>query len=89
MGNLQIFSNALHPPDMNTSNKIQAKIVGRQALKMRERCGWSQTDVCGWSGIEAPALCRIESGGRTASLEQLVRLARALRVTTDYLLGLK
>ena len=70
-------------------SKFKNEVVGSKALEVRNRCGWTQTDVCGWSGIEAPALCRIESGGRTASLEQLVRLSKALRVTTDYLLGLK
>jgi len=64
-------------------------VVGNKALEVRKRCGWSQRDVAAWAGMKEPTLCYIESGTRTARLSDLVRLSKALRVTTDYLLGLK
>ena len=70
-------------------SKFNKTRVGKKAREVRERCGWSQTDVAAWSDIRGPRLCYIESGSRIASVEDLVKLSVTLRVTTDYLLGLK
>lgn len=47
-----------------------------------------QTDVIRRTCIASQALCDYEHGRRTPTIERLVILAKSLRVSTDYLLGL-
>ena len=54
----------------------------------RDRQGWSQAELAEKSGFQASAISRFETGAAKPSFENLRRLAGALRVSTDYLLGL-
>jgi transcriptional regulator with XRE-family HTH domain len=47
-----------------------------------------QTDVVKRTRISSQALCDYEAGRRTPTVERLVTLAKSLRVSTDYLLGI-
>ncbi len=54
----------------------------------REACGWSQADLAGRAGISVEAYGRLERGRVLPRASTLVRLARALNVRVDDLLGL-
>lgn len=54
----------------------------------RDRQGWSQAELAEKAGFQPSAISRFETGAAKPSFENLRRLAGALRVSTDYLLGL-
>lgn len=54
----------------------------------RDRQGWSQAELADKAGFQPSAISRFETGAAKPSFENLRRLAGALRVSTDYLLGL-
>ncbi|MXX05287.1 MAG: helix-turn-helix transcriptional regulator [Acidimicrobiia bacterium] len=56
----------------------------RAAREMREL---SQSELAKRSGMQASAISHFETGARKPSFDNLRRLADALDVTTDYLLG--
>lgn len=51
---------------------------------MRE---WSQCDLANRAGMPPSSIAHFEAGSRKPSFDTLRRLANALEVTTDYLLG--
>ena len=53
----------------------------------KELRGISQTDLADRAKIPASSISHFESGARKPSFDNLKRLALALEVTTDYLLG--
>ena len=54
----------------------------------RARCGMTQAELAKSTGLHPAAVSHYETGGREPALYNLVRLAKALRVTTDWLLGI-
>ena len=54
--------------------------LGRSARELRERRGWSQTQLAEASGMTQSAVARFEAGGTVATLPVLERLAAALGV---------
>lgn len=48
---------------------------------------WSQSDLAGHAGLPPSSIAHFEAGARKPSFETLRRLANALEVTTDFLLG--
>ena len=56
----------------------------RAAREMRKL---SQGDLATKAGFQPSAISHFETGGRSPSFDNLKRLADALNVTTDYLLG--
>jgi transcriptional regulator with XRE-family HTH domain len=55
--------------------------------KTREGKGLSQSELAHKAGFQPSAISHFESGRRAPSFENLRRLADALSVTIDYLLG--
>jgi transcriptional regulator with XRE-family HTH domain len=55
--------------------------------KTREDKGLSQSELAHKAGFQPSAISHFESGRRSPSFENLKRLADALSVTIDYLLG--
>ena len=53
----------------------------------RERRELSQGKLAERAGLQASAVSHFETGSRKPSFENLKRLADALNITTDYLLG--
>lgn len=53
----------------------------------REKRGLSQGDLANRAGFQASAVSHFETGTRKPSFDNLRRLADALDITTDYLLG--
>lgn len=59
-----------------------------ERLRMaREFRKLNQSELAGRAGLQASAVSHFETGSRKPSFDNLRRLADALRVTTDYLLG--
>lgn len=56
----------------------------RQARELRKL---NQADLAARSGLQASAISHFETGTRKPSFDNLRRLADALEVTTDFLLG--
>jgi len=56
----------------------------RAARELRE---WSQSDLAARAGMPPSSIAHFETGTRKPSFDTLKRLANALEVTTDYLLG--
>lgn len=54
---------------------------------VREEKGLSQTELAAKTGLQPSAISHFESGRRSPSFDNLRRLADALNVTIDYLLG--
>jgi transcriptional regulator with XRE-family HTH domain len=52
--------------------------------KLRE---WTQGELAARAGLPPSSIAHFESGSRKPSFDTLRRLANALEVTTDYLLG--
>jgi transcriptional regulator with XRE-family HTH domain len=61
---------------------FQERLTAARGLR-----GLSQTQLATKSGLDPSSLSHFESGTRKPSFENLKRLAGALDVTTDYLLG--
>lgn len=55
--------------------------VGRSVRELRERRGWSQTQLAKESGMTQSAVARFEAGGTVPTLMVLDRLATALDVS--------
>lgn len=53
----------------------------------RELRGWNQTDLATKAGLPPSSIAHFEGGKRKPSFDTLRRLANALEMTTDYLLG--
>ncbi|MFV2086397.1 MULTISPECIES: helix-turn-helix domain-containing protein [Micromonosporaceae] len=55
--------------------------LGRSVRELRERRGWSQTQLATASGMTQSAVARFEAGGTVPTLVVLERLAAALGVS--------
>jgi ribosome-binding protein aMBF1 (putative translation factor) len=55
--------------------------LGRSVRELRERRGWSQTQLAKASGMTQSAIARFEAGGTVPTLAVLERLAAALDVS--------
>ncbi|MGD9721496.1 MAG: helix-turn-helix domain-containing protein [Pirellulales bacterium] len=60
---------------------------GDRLRKEREEKGLSQSDLAEKAGLQPSAISHFELGRRMPSFDNLKRLADALSVTVDYLLG--
>ena len=54
---------------------------------IREQKGLSQTELADRSGLQPSAISHFETGRRSPSFDNLKRLADALAVSIDYLMG--
>jgi len=60
-----------------------AEVVSKRVCSLRERRGWSQSDLARRAGIDVSALLEIESGQSVPRVDILVSLASALGVPLD------
>lgn len=63
--------------------------VGERIREERNNAGWTQTALAKRADITPSALSQIESGDRFPSTLLLTKVAKALSVSIDYLLGEK
>lgn len=69
-------------------SRTPSEIFAERLKHVREDVrGLSQTDLAERSSLQAAAISHFETGLRKPSFENLRRLADALEVTTDYLVG--
>lgn len=59
-----------------------------RVAEAREALRWSQADLGKVTGLQPAAISHFECGQRLPSVPNLIRLSKALRVSTDWLLGL-
>ena len=64
------------------------QVLGERVRRQRMALGFTQTELAEQAAIPIQVLSRLEHGHQSIYVERLVELARALRVSTDYLLGL-
>src|SRR5258708_39654925 len=64
-----------------------SEIFSQRLKAARELRKMSQGDLAAKSGLQPSAVSHFETGNRSPSSDNLKRLADALNVTTDYLLG--
>ena len=57
-------------------------------VEAREALRWSQAELGKVTGLQPAATSHFECGQRLPSVPNLIRLSKALRVSTDWLLGL-
>src|SRR5260221_13543274 len=63
-------------------------LLGRRLKEIRDKRDWSQSELEKRSGIPAVMISQFETGGRkNPSAATLVKLANALSISMDYLLG--
>jgi transcriptional regulator with XRE-family HTH domain len=66
-----------------------SEIVAERVRKAREHRGWSQKELAKRATVHHVVLNRLEKGHKSGvQAETIRRLAEALHVTSDYLLGL-
>ena len=61
--------------------------LGNKIKKRREELGLSQTELAEITNIPQPGISRLENGRYVPSSPVIVVLAKALRMSTDELLG--
>src|SRR5215831_4298497 len=71
---------------MNESSR-PTEIFPARLRAARDKRGLNQGDLAKRAGLQASAISHFETGTRKPSFDNLRRLADALDVTTDYLLG--
>ena len=64
-----------------------ASLIAKRIRESRERLGFTQAKLAAEAEITPAAISQIESGDRIPSTPILRRLAIALKVSVDYLLG--
>jgi transcriptional regulator with XRE-family HTH domain len=64
-----------------------SEIFSQRLKAARETRKLSQGDLAEKSGLQPSAISHFETGSRSPSFDNLKRLADALEVTTDYLIG--
>lgn len=67
---------------------FEENILGERVRALRKARGWRQAELGEKIGLSHKAISTLESGRRGISVEKLIELAYALRVSTDYLLGI-
>lgn len=70
-----------------TDEPKPSEIFPERLKSARELRGWSQSELGTRSGMPPSSVAHFEAGARKPSFDNLRRLANALAVTTDYLLG--
>ena len=70
-----------------TEKPAPSEIFQGRLKAARDLREWSQSDLAGRAGMPSSSIAHFETGSRKPSFDSLRRLANALEVTTDYLLG--
>ncbi len=63
--------------------------VANRIKNQRTKLRITQTELARAARLTPAAISQFESGARKPSFDALSKLAKALKVTTDYLLGMK
>jgi len=63
------------------------KAIGQKIVKLRQERGLTQEDLCGIADIDRSFLSEIENGHKNFSIQILMKLAQALEVKPEDILG--
>lgn len=66
---------------------MKTTIIGARTRSLREHRNWSQEDLARESGLKRPHISLIETGDRMPGADTLAKLADALQVSVDFLMG--
>jgi transcriptional regulator with XRE-family HTH domain len=69
------------------NEKEPSDIFSERIRSERKKLGLEQAELAVKAGLPATSISHFEGGTRKPSFDNLRRLAQALRVSTDYLLG--
>ncbi len=72
---------------MQSMQTLAADTIGQRIRKARQRKGWTQAELGLRTGLRESMICKYELGYHTPSIKHLSRIADALGVSVDYLLG--
>lgn len=70
-----------------TTPATPSDIFQKRLRQARDLRGYSQAELGALAGMPASSIAHFETGNRKPSFDTLRRLANALNVTTDYLIG--
>jgi transcriptional regulator with XRE-family HTH domain len=70
-----------------SDERAPSELFQERLKAARDLRKWSQGDLAARAGMPPSSIAHFESGSRKPSFDTLRRLANALQVTTDYLLG--
>lgn len=70
-----------------TEARLPTDVFPDRLRAARELRSWSQSDLASRCGMPTSSVGHFEGGTRKPSFDNLRKLANALEVTTDYLLG--
>lgn len=63
---------------------INHKRIGRQIRELRVRRGWKQYELADKVGMSRPAICNIEAGKRSLTLNTLKRFCEVFGIDISY-----
>ena len=63
---------------------INHKQIGRQIRELRIRRGWKQYELADKVGMSRPAICNIEAGKRSLTLNTLKRFCEVFEIDINY-----
>ena len=63
-------------------------MIGTRIQRHREQIGFTREKLAEESGLSVQSIVKVESGTRNFPILSLISIARALGLSTDYLLGL-
>ncbi len=72
---------------MEPNDQALARAIGKVVRRSRDGLGWSQADLAEQVDTSVEFVSMLERGARMPSVPTLVRLAKALRVSVDELVG--
>lgn len=70
-----------------TDEREPSELFRERLRAARDMRGWNQVELAAAAKMPQTSIAHLESGSRKPSFDTLRRLAEALEVTTDYLLG--
>ena len=68
-------------------NRTPSEIFKERLKAARDMREWNQSELAEHAGLPPSSIAHFETGSRKPSFDTLRRIANALDVTTDYLLG--
>ena len=63
--------------------------IAKNMIQLRESIGWSQSELARRAGITSSAICQLEKGDRSPTLDVAIKIVKALKVSLDELAGLE
>jgi transcriptional regulator with XRE-family HTH domain len=73
---------------MLSGEEVTMEGFGQRIIAARAKQGWTRRELAKRAGLHEQHLANVERGNRRRiEAETIIKLARALRCTTDYLLG--